>query len=276
MNDRRNVGGNLSARVLVEAQAFRKKEERVALIAGDSASEGRTSASRRVLVAGVVVVAHIALMASIGRGVRRPAEVVEVFLTLIPVTTEEQPSQPVRKPELPSSKSAPPRVASAAPSVPANPEPAAIQQPPADGSSTAPVAPIDWYAEAQATASALDERNRAARERRPLDRPAGTALAPDRHGKPPCPFEKCEPGWGAPPSVFDSTATKAGRIEKTFDGEVIRWTSNRCYQILVTPNILHKAMTRCVVPLKKSAARGDLFKHMDPPPPPADRALDVP
>src|SRR5690242_5297006 len=101
-NIRRDVGGNLSARVLVEAQAFRKKEERVALIAGDSASDGKTRASRRVLVAGVVVVAHIALIASIGRGIRRPAEVVEVFLTLIPVTTEEQPSQPVRSPELPS------------------------------------------------------------------------------------------------------------------------------------------------------------------------------
>jgi hypothetical protein len=268
--------------MLVEAQAFRKKEERVALIAGDSASDDSWEALRRALVAGVVIAAHIALVFALAQRVRRPAEVVEVFLTLIPITTEEQPRQQERSPELPATKTRKAlrrEVASATPSVPTNAQRQQAQEEPAPReteSSTAPVAPIDWYAEAQATASALEQRDRANRERRPLDRPSGSALAPDRHGKPPCPFEKCEPGWGAPPSVFDSTATKAGRIEKTADGEVIRWISNRCYQILVTPNILHRAMTRCVQPLGKKAARGDLFKHMKEPPPPADRATDVP
>jgi hypothetical protein len=57
---------------------------------------------------------------------------------------------------------------------------------------------------------------------------------------------------------------------------VIRWISNRCYQILVTSNVLHHGMTRCVQPLKKRAARGDLFKHMQDAPPPEERATDVP
>jgi hypothetical protein len=259
--------------VLVEAQAFRKKEERVALGAGDSASEEGTGTSRRVLVICVVIAVHVALVFSLGRGgVRRLTEVVEVSLMLVPIT-ESAPVMPIPQPREPARR----RVASAAPSVPANPEPSAIQhEEPVPESSTAPVAPIDWYAEAQATASAVEQRARADRERRALDRPGGSALAPDRHGKPPCPFEKCEPGWGSAPSVFDSTATKKGRIEKTLDGEVIRWTSNRCYQILVTSNLLHRGMTRCVQPLGKKAARGDLFKHMNDVPPPEDRATEVP
>jgi hypothetical protein len=215
---------------------------------------------------------HVALVFSFGNGVvRLPAEVVEVSLMLVPIT-ESEPAVPV-----PQTRESPKRrVTSAAPSVPVKSEPSPIQDERASEPSTAPLAPIDWYAEAQTTASALEKRDRADRERRPLDRRGGTALAPDRHGKPPCPFEKCEPGWGAAPSVFDSTATKAGRIEKTSDGEVIRWISNRCYQILVTPNIFHRAMTRCVQPLDKKAARGDLFKHMNDAPPPEDRATDVP
>lgn len=81
---------------------------------------------------------------------------------------------------------------------------------------------------------------------------------------------------GARVTVFKDYGTKKGRIEKAGDGEVIRWTSDHCYQILVTPNVLHRGMTRCVAPLDKKGPRGDLFKHMKEAPPPPDRATDVP
>ncbi len=96
---------------------------------------------------------------------------------------------------------------------------------------------------------------------------------PDRK-VPQCPFEACEPGWGAGPSVFESN--KAGRIEKTDDGETIRWTSNQCYQILVTHNLLHRGMSRCAVALEKRSARGDLFEHMKEAAPPGARPTGVP
>jgi hypothetical protein len=44
----------------------------------------------------------------------------------------------------------------------------------------------------------------------------------------------------------------------------------------VTPDIFHNGMTSGVQPLRKQAARGDLFKHMQEVPPPADRPTDVP
>jgi hypothetical protein len=143
-------------------------------------------------------------------------------------------------------------------------------------SSIAPGATVDWFAEARSTAGALDDKARRERERRSLDGRSGPGLSGDRHGKPACPFEKCEGNWGEGFSVFKDYGTKKGRIEKAGDGEVIRWTSERCYQILISPNIFHRGMTRCVVPLDKQSARGDLFKHMKDPPPPAERATDVP
>ncbi len=96
-----------------------------------------------------------------------------------------------------------------------------------------PPASIDWQAELGTAAGAMDERARAERERRSFSHPPPHASLTPKHVKPSCPFERCEPGWGAGPSVFDSTATKKGRVEQTVDGEVIRWTSNNCYQILI-------------------------------------------
>jgi hypothetical protein len=242
----------------------------------------------------------------IGRSTRHAGEVIEVMLlSSLPITSEEQPAKALPPSPSETNETSEQRRGAVAPAFAAgqrvgddsavlpdarsSTDPAPHDAPTSDEAqaelarehvraptSDTPKGPIDWYAEARSTADALEQRDRADRERRPLDRPNGSALVgPSR--KPPCPFEKCEPGWGNAPSVFDSTATKAGRIEKTFDGEVIRWISNRCYQILVTPEILHRAMTRCVTPLKKSKPRGDLFKHMkEAPPPPADRATDVP
>jgi hypothetical protein len=94
--------------------------------------------------------------------------------------------------------------------------------------------------------------------------------------KPACPYEQCEPGWGAGFSVFESQPSKKGRIEKTADGEVIRWTGNQCYQILVSSNILHRGMNKCFANLDKAGARGDLFKHMKEVPLPEEKAMDVP
>lgn len=254
---------------------------------GSTADSGAPESSR-ALVAFVVIATHVALIFLIGRSTRHEAEIIDVMLlSSLPITPEEQRAEPLRAP-LPEQKDLvlERRRASGTPAAAASTRaeaPSAVPVSPRDSErnetstqANAPAAPIDWYAQAHATADALDQRDRANRERRPLDGPAGSALAGPRHVKPPCPFEKCEPGWGAAPSVFDSTATKAGRIEKTFDGEVIRWISNRCYQILVTPNILHRAMTRCVTPLKKSPPRGDLFKHMKEIPEPEDGATDVP
>src|SRR5689334_1742917 len=169
--------GNLCRDELVETQAFRKKEQRVELFAGeDSSSNDRTRRWRRVLVAGIVIAIHVAMLVSLGRGVRRPAPVAEVFLTLISLAEEEEPLQerssdvpPPEQRESAQRRVAPATRANTAPRAPiATPE---ERTPPETDSSTAPVAPIDWYAEAQSTASALDQRDRANRERRPLDRP---------------------------------------------------------------------------------------------------------
>jgi hypothetical protein len=121
----------------------------------------------------------------------------------------------------------------------------------------------------------LEQRESTERERRSFAAPKQSSLTP-RHVKPACPFEECEPGWGSGFSVFESQASKKGRIEKTPDGEVIRWSNNYCYQILVSSNEMHRGMTKCQAPLGKLAVRGDLFKHMKEAPPPEERAIDVP
>jgi hypothetical protein len=221
------------------------------------------------------VAAHVALLFVIGRGARPAAEVVEVTFFPLPITPDETMREPTPAPE---PKASPVR-ASARPRAKSPPQDEAAPTPlpttPAAPPET-PAAPIDWYAETRRSADALAQRDRSARERRSLAGPTQPSLAGPRHAKPPCPFEKCEPNWRAGSSIFESENTKAGRIEKAADGEVIRWISNRCFQILVTPNLMHRGMTKCVTPLKKAAPRGDLFKHMKEAPPPEERATDVP
>jgi hypothetical protein len=56
------------------------------------------------------------------------------------------------------------------------------------------------------------------------------------------------------------------------EGELIHWFNNRCYSIVTTINLLHRGMVRCVQPLGRGKARGDLFDHMKD----ADRPGEVP
>jgi hypothetical protein len=263
--------------------------------ASDIWSYGDSQELRRAVVVLAVVAAHVALILVIGRGARPVAEVVEVVFFPLPIMSEGSAHQPLAadEPKLARASAStrsrgkprpqePPRNEAAsdasAPDISAADVPASDTFVPgtSGAASSAPAARIDWYAEARASAGVLEQRDRNARDRRSLAGPAQPPMAGPRHGKPACPFEKCEPTYGTGFSIFESQNTKAGRIEKTPDGEVIRWTSNRCFQILITPNLMHRGMTKCVMPLKKSAPRGDLFKHMNEVPPPAERATDVP
>lgn len=103
--------------------------------------------------------------------------------------------------------------------------------------------------------------------------------------------QKCEPGWGENLGIFKpSLHSKAGRIEKvpsdmpiTSDGslnitgdETILWINNRCYTIIVSLDPQRRGMYRCVAPLGKTAARGDLFDHMNESQPPQSHDTDDP
>jgi hypothetical protein len=268
----------------------------------DTESGGGTLELRRAVLALAVVAAHVAVIFVTWRGARNSAEVPDITLIALPITSEDRLRKPARISAPPISRAAEirPRSASAARASPTaaphverslaehsqsetevagNKVAAGAGSP---GSPGEPAAPVDWYAEARKSVDALEQRENIERERRSL---AGPKQHPsgDRHLRPACPFEKCEPNWGVDLGIFESQDTKRGRIEripddtqKTPDGEVIRWISNHCYQILVTANKLHRNMTKCGAPLGKSAARGDLFKHMNESPPPQDRATDVP
>ena len=228
---------------------------------------------RRIGVGVVIVAAHVALIVVLSRGTRRAAEVLEITFFPLPITLDDRPKPaPVSvtpQPEPGLRRDAPiertpvtPAPEIAAPSEPDEPD--------------EPAPSIDWNAQIQASAAALQKRADTEREQYSFTSPRAPAAMSPKHVKPPCPFEKCEPTWGADFSVFGDQSAKKGRIEKTPDGELIRWTSESCYQILITDNIMHRAMTKCIKPLRKDAARGDLFKHMRDVPPPEEKATDVP
>jgi hypothetical protein len=220
---------------------------------------------RRATVVCVVLAAHIAVLFILGKkppsAADRP-EPVFLPLTMLPDPLTDDLEEPIHSA---------PKVQSLQPLRRKEKQPDQAESlliTPAQRDSSAPV---DWYAEARASAEAERERERKEGEQRSFGIPNG--LSGPRK-KPPCPFEQCEPGWGAGFSVFERS--KRGRIEKIADGEVIRWISNNCYQILVTPNILHRGMNKCVKYLDKQSARGDLFDHMNDVSPPEERGFDVP
>jgi len=120
--------------------------------------------------------------------------------------------------------------------------------------------PLDWYDAAAAASRSITEREHDLSERRSFSGPKTDATKPPKK----------------PYTIFEPKSVKAGRIENTDEGEVIRWTSDHCYQILVTPNEMHRGMTKCFMPLGKRKVRGDLFNHMKDVAPPPDPATDVP
>jgi hypothetical protein len=230
----------------------------------DSASNDASPVLQRIAVVAVIVAAHVGLLFLGARAARQIREVRHVVYIPLPILPERQQEPP--KPAASPTTSAEPAVRAPTEA----PRPLSEEDEPAPAE---PQAPIDWFAEAGKAAESFDQRQRTERERKSFSGPRQVMPGP-RHVKPPCPFEQCEPGWGAPPSVFERS--KRGRIEKTLDGEVIRWTSNHCYQILITPELLHRGMNKCVASLGKKQARGDLFDHMNDVPVPEERAVDVP
>jgi hypothetical protein len=225
-------------------------------------------------VALLVLAAHIAVILVIGRAARHAADVREVVFLPLPITPDEDREEAMRASELPVLP-VPVDVSSSVPEPPPG-EPQLEEDTAAPGSNLPrePAPSVDWFDEARRSAETLEQRRRAARERRSFSGPREGEGMPGLRKKPACPFEQCEPGWGAGPSVFEHS--KRGRIEKTPDGEVIRWTSNHCYQVLVSPNEFHRSLNKCVKDLDKKAARGDLFDHMNDVPLPEEKGFDVP
>jgi hypothetical protein len=106
--------------------------------------------------------------------------------------------------------------------------------------------PIDWYAQLQAAARAVvADRTRPSRDAKEGRRSGG---------------------------IFSAAPTRAGTSDVNAEGELIHWFNDRCYSIVTTLNLLHRGMIRCVQPLGRGKARGDLFDHMKD----ADTPGDVP
>ena len=274
--------------------------------AADTASGGTVLELRRAAVMLAVVAAHVAVIFVIWRGARSSAEALDFTLFALPITPEDRPREPARLQEPPLSRAAEtkPRntpTARASATVPAHAEPSLGELSRSEtevpgnkvalgaGSTIEPAAPVDWYAEARTSADALERRDGIERERRSLDGPKQRPPNP-RHVTPVCPFEKCEPNWGSNSSIFESQHSKGGRIEKipddrqrtlqgspkTTNSEVVHWFNNWCYQILVSEDRSRRGMIWCRALLGKTAARGDLFDHMNESSPPGQRATDVP
>ena len=261
---------------------------------------------RRAAVTLAVVVVHVALIIVMLRSARHSADVVDITLFSLPISPEERVREPLHVPKPPisrDSQTAPRRVAVAR-------QPATDQHmgpslgessrsendTPGDtvatqaGAASEPVPPIDWHAEIETSAHALEQHDNTDSGRRSLAGPKQPALSAALR-KPACPYEKCEPGWGENLGIFKpSLHSKAGRVEKvpsdmpiTSDGnlnitgdETILWINNRCYTIIVSLDPQRRGMYRCVAPLGKTAARGDLFDHMNESQPPQSHDTEDP
>jgi hypothetical protein len=157
------------------------------------------------------------------------------------------------------------------------------------GAASEPAPPVDWHAEIETSAHALEERGSIESGRRSLAGPKQQALSASPKTAA-CPFERCEPGWGANLGIFESQHSKAGRIENmpgnmpmTSDGslditgsDVVLWINNWCYSVLVSADRSHRGEIKCVVPLGKNPARGDLFDRMKEGQPPKSHDTDAP
>ena len=230
-----------------------------------------------------VVAAHVTLVMVMLRSAGHSADVVDITLFALPITPEDRPRVPVHVQKPPISRvsgTAPRRAAVARESATAAAH---------AGAASEPAPPIDWHAEIETSARALEQRDSIESGRRSLGGPNQQALSASPK-TPACPFERCEPGWGANLGIFESQRSKAGRIEKvpsnmpiTSDGslditgsDVVLWINNWCYSVLVSADRLHRGETKCVVPLGKTPARGDLFDHMHEGQPPKSHDTDAP
>ena len=235
---------------------------------------------RRAAVTLAVVAAHVVLVMVLLRSAGLPADVVDITLFALPINPEDRPREPVHVQKPPLSRPAE-----------TAPRRAAVARESATEQHSEPVPPIDWHAEIETSAHALEQHDNIESGRRSLAGPKGLALSAAPQ-KPACPYEKCEPGWGESLGIFKpSLHSKAGRVENVpndmttlSDGsqnptgsEVVRWINNWCCNILVSPDPERRGRLRCFFPLGKTAAtRGDLFDHMDESRPPHSDDTDSP
>jgi hypothetical protein len=260
---------------------------------------------RRAAVALAVVAAHVALVIVMLRSAGHSADVVDITLFALPITPEDRPREPVHVQKPPISRAsgtAPGRAAVARESATEqHVEPSLGEDSRSEndtlgdtvaahvGAASEPVPPIDWYAEIETSAHTLEQHDSIESGRRSLAGPTQHALSASPK-TPACPFERCEPGWGANLGVFESQHSKAGRIEKvpgntpmTIDGslditgsDTVLWINNWCYSVLVSADRLRRGGIKCVAPLGKTPARGDLFDHMNEGQPPKSHDTEVP
>jgi hypothetical protein len=260
---------------------------------------------RRAAVTLVVVAAHVALIIVLLRSAGHSADVVDTTLFALPINPEDRPQEPVhvqRPPISRASQTAPRRAAVAPEPVTeqhAEPSPGESSRSENDipgdtaathaGAASEPVPPIDWHAEIEKSAHALEQHDNISRHA--LAGPKQPALSAVPR-KPACPYERCEPGWGDNPGIFDpSLHSKAGRIEtipangtpspngsqNKAGSESILWINNWCYSILASPDPQRQGTAKCFFPLgKTTAARGDLFDHMNEGSPPQSHDTEAP
>ena len=261
---------------------------------------------RRAAVMVAVVAAHVALVIVMLRSAGHSADVVDITLFALSITPEDRPREPVHVQKPPiwrAPETAPRRAAVARESATEqHVEPSLGESSRSEsntlgdtaaahaGAASEPAPPIDWHAEIETSAHALEQHDSIESGRRSLAGPKLPALSAVPQ-KPACPYEQCEPGWGEDLGIFKpSLHSKAGRIEKipsskpiTSDGslditgsELVLWINNRCYSVLVSADPLRRGEITCVGSLGKTPARGDLFDHMHEGQPPKSHDTDAP
>ena len=271
-----------------------------------SALDEYTLDLRRAAVTAAVVAAHVALIFVMLRSAEHSPDVVNITLLALPINPDDRPREPVhvQKPRISQSLETAPRRAAIArePATERHVELSVRKSSrsesdiPVDtvathaGAGIETVPPVDWHAEFEATAHALEQHDDIESGRRSLAGPKQSAVsaAPE---KPACLYEKCEAGWGENLGIFKSSLhSMAGRIEKipndrttlpigsqnVTGSEVVQWINNWCYHVLVSPDSQRQGMHKCVVPLGKTAPRGDLFDHMNESRPPQSHDTDAP
>jgi len=272
-------------------------------VARISALDEYTLDLRRAAVTLAVVAAHVALVIVMLRSAGHSADVVDITLFALPIIPEDRPREPVHVQKPPISRASETALRRAAvareSAIEQHVEPS-LREPSRSendtlgdtaaahpGTASEPAPPIDWHAEIETSAHALEQHDRIESGRRSLAGPKQQALSASPK-IPACPFERCEPGWGANLGVFESQHSKAGRIEKipsdmpiTSDGslditgsDVVLWINNWCYSVLVSADRLRRGEIKCVPRLGKTPARGDLFDHMHEGQPPKSHDTD--